>query len=113
MQFNFEKPNQSATTESIHPADILSELEILKETYEILLADARKDTENLRRELDVITQFENKPNSFILPKRNRIEVTEILKQVRSQLIQTNEALRKVHTRYEAINNIIPENPELN
>ncbi len=92
---------------------MVAESEVLIETYETLLSDARKEMENLRRELDIIRQFENEPNAIVVPSRNRAEITPILKQVRSQLVQTQEALRLLRKQYESIKTIIPNDSQLN
>ena len=109
MKFNFETNHE----ESIHPVDQKMESESLIEAYEILLRDAQKDIANLRRELDVIDQFENKSDSFVMPARNRTEIIPVLRQLHSQVIQTQETLRLLRKQYESIQAIIPSDPSLN
>lgn len=109
MKLNFEKNNK----EIPHPIDQKVEFELLMETYEILLQDAQKDIENLRRELDVVDQFEKKSDSFVMPARNRAEIIPILKQVRAHAIGAQEALRLLRKQYELIQAIIPNDPSLN
>lgn len=108
MNMNFENNRQT-----VNPYDAALESEVLIETYETILSGARKDMEQLRRELDIVAQFENKPDAIVVPERNRAEIMSILKQVRAQLVQTQEALRMLRKTYESIKAITPPDPNLN
>lgn len=111
MYMNFEHMPKDHL--SSNPYDIALESEVLMETYEILLRDAQKDMENLRHELTIVEQFEDKLDSFVMPARNRAEIIPILKQVRAHAIDTREALRLLRKQYESIQAIIPSDPSLN
>lgn len=50
MQFNFEKPKQSTSTESLHPVDIVAETKMLLDVYNQLFVDTVSDIRKLSQE---------------------------------------------------------------
>ncbi len=50
MQFNFEKPKQPTSTESLHPADIVTETKMLLDVYNQLFVDTVSDIRKLRQD---------------------------------------------------------------